>query len=146
MPVKIRLQRVGRKKAPFYHIVIADSRSPRDGKFIEKVGTYNPTTIPASIDINKDAALNWLQKGAVPSDTVHKILSYKGILYHKHLMRGVQKGVLTQEAADAKWLAWEESHRNAIMDAKKTGKPVRKKKSKKKEGEAPAPPAETPAA
>ena len=102
MPVKIRLQRVGRKKAPFYHIVIADSRSPRDGKFIEKIGTYNPTTVPALIDINKDKALDWLQKGAQSSDTVHKILSYKGVLFHKHLLRGVKKGVLTQEAADGK--------------------------------------------
>ena len=137
MPVKIRLQRVGRKKAPFYHIVIADSRSPRDGKFIEKIGTYNPTTVPALIDINKDKALDWLQKGAQSSDTVHKILSYKGVLFHKHLLRGVKKGVLTQEAADGKYQAWEESHQNAIMDAKKTGKPARKKKSKKAvEGEA----------
>jgi small subunit ribosomal protein S16 len=145
MPVKIRLQRVGRKKAPFYHIVIADSRSPRDGKFIEKIGTYNPTTVPALIDINKDKALDWLQKGAQSSDTVHKILSYKGVLYHKHLLRGVKKGVLTQEAADTKYQTWEESHQNAIMDAKKTGKPARKKKSKKSaEGEA-APAAAAPA-
>lgn len=137
MPVKIRLQRMGRKKAPFYHIVIADSRSPRDGKFIEKIGIYNPTTVPATIDINKDRALDWLQKGAQSTDTVHKILSYKGILYHKHLLRGIKKGVLTQEAADSKISAWEEAHRNAIMDAKKTGKPARKKKSKKNaEGEA----------
>lgn len=131
MPVKIRLQRMGRKKAPFYHIVIADSRSPRDGKFIEKIGIYNPTTVPATIDINKDRALDWLQKGAQSTDTVHKILSYKGILYHKHLLRGVSKGVLTQEVADSKLTAWEESHRNAILDAKITGKPARKKKSKK---------------
>ncbi len=144
MPVKIRLQRMGRKKAPFYHIVIADSRSPRDGKFIEKIGIYNPTTIPATIDINKDRALDWLQKGAQSTDTVHKILSYKGILYHKHLLRGVTKGVLTQEIADSKMSAWEESHRNSIMDAKKTGKPVRKKKSKKSaEGEAATPAAPT---
>ena len=141
MPVKIRLQRVGRTKAPFYHIVIADSRSPRDGKFIEKIGTYNPTTQPATIEINKDRALDWLQKGAQPTDTVHKILSYKGVLYHKHLIRGVKKGVLTQEAADSKYQAWEDSHQNAIMDAKKTGKPARKKKSKKAEGEAAAAPA-----
>lgn len=145
MPVKIRLQRMGRKKAPFYHIVIADSRSPRDGKFIEKIGVYNPTTIPATIEISKDRALDWLQKGAQSTDTVHKILSYKGILYHKHLLRGVKKGVLTQESADEKWNAWEAAHANAVMDAKKTGKPVRKKKSKKNEGGA-APAAEAPTA
>ncbi|MEP7129333.1 MAG: 30S ribosomal protein S16, partial [Chitinophagales bacterium] len=86
MAVKIRLQRMGRKQKPFYHIIIADSRSPRDGKFIEQIGTYDPTTIPASVTINKDKALDWLQKGAQPTDTVHKILSFKGILYHKHLL------------------------------------------------------------
>lgn len=145
MPVKIRLQRMGRKKAPFYHIVIADSRSPRDGKFIEKIGVYNPTTIPATIEISKDRALDWLQKGAQSTDTVHKILSYKGILYRKHLLRGVKKGVLTQEVADEKWNTWESAHANAVMDAKKTGKPARKKKSKKNEDGA-APAAETPTA
>ena len=77
MAVKIRLQRQGRKKRPFYHIVIADSRSPRDGKFIEKIGTYDPTTVPATIDISKDKALDWLQKGAQPTPTLHKILSFK---------------------------------------------------------------------
>ena len=123
---------MGRKKSPFYHIVIADSRSPRDGKFIETIGTYDPTTIPASINIDKDKALDWLQKGAQPTDTLHKILSFKGILYHKHLLRGVKKGVINQEMADQRWQQWEESHRNAIMDAKEKGlKGVKKKKSKK---------------
>ena len=125
---------MGRKKRPFYHIVIADSRSPRDGRFIEHIGSYDPTTIPATIEIDKDKALSWLQKGAQPTDTLHKILSFKGILYHKHLLRGVNKGVVTQDVADQKWQQWEESHRNAIMDAKQKGlKGVRKKKSKKEE-------------
>jgi small subunit ribosomal protein S16 len=139
MAVKIRLQRMGRKKNPFYHIVIADSRSPRDGRFIELIGTYDPTTIPATININKDKALDWLQKGAQPTDTLHKILSFKGILYHKHLLRGVKKGVITEEMADQKWLQWEDSHRNAIMDAKQKGiKGVKKKKKKGEKTEAPA--------
>jgi len=148
MAVKIRLQRKGRTKRPFYHIVIADSRSPRDGKFIEKIGTYDPTTIPATIDINKDKALDWLQKGAQSTPTMHKILSFKGVLYHKHLLRGVKKGVLTQEMADTKWNQWEEKHHNDIMDAQKKGlKGVKKKKKKTEEtsaGPNPAPAAETP--
>lgn len=122
---------MGRKQRPFYHIIIADSRSPRDGKFIEQIGTYDPTTIPASVDINKDKALDWLQKGAQPTDTVHKILSFKGILYHKHLLRGVKKGVVPQEVADQKWQQWEDSHRTAILDAKERGrKGLKKKKGK----------------
>lgn len=122
---------MGRKQKPFYHIIIADSRSPRDGKFIEQIGTYDPTTIPASVDINKDKALDWLQKGAQPTDTVHKILSFKGILYHKHLLRGVKKGVVPQDVADQKWQQWEDSHRTAILDAKERGrKGLKKKKGK----------------
>lgn len=144
MAVKIRLQRRGRKKYPFYHIIIADSRSPRDGKFIKNIGTYDPTTIPATIKINKDQALDWLQKGAQPSPTVHKILSFKGVLYHKHLLRGVKMNVISQDVADQKWVQWEEKHQNDIMDARtkaRTG--VKKKKPKKTEGETPAV-AETP--
>ncbi|WP_367388536.1 30S ribosomal protein S16 [Lewinella sp. LCG006] len=106
MPVKIRLQRKGRKKRPFYHIVVADARSPRDGRFISKLGTYNPMTKPATIDINRDEAYEWLMKGAQPTDTVRAILRFKGVLYRKHLMRGVLKGALTQEEADTKWQAW----------------------------------------
>ncbi len=146
MAVKIRLQRVGRKKAPFYHIVIADGRSPRDGKFIENIGSYNPTTIPATIQINSNKALDWLNKGAQPSDTVHRILSYKGILFQKHLQRGIKKGVLTEDAAATKWTKWEDDHKNATLDAAKKGKPVRKKKQKKAEKEKPAETAEAPAA
>lgn len=103
MPVRLRLQRHGRRKRPFYHIVAADARSPRDGKFIEKLGTYNPMTVPATIELDRMAAYKWLTKGAQPSDTVRAILRFKGVMYFKHLMRGVNKGALTQEEASKKW-------------------------------------------
>jgi len=103
MPAKIRLQRHGRKKRPFYHIVIADSRAPRDGKFIEKIGTYNPMTSPATIDLDRDKAFDWLMKGAQPTYTMAAILRFKGVMYRKHLQRGVAKGAITQEQADAKY-------------------------------------------
>lgn len=106
MAVKIRLQRRGRRKRPFYHIVVADARAPRDGRFIEKLGTYNPMTSPATIDLDRDAAFEWLMKGAQPTDTARAILRFKGVLYKKHLDRGVKKGALTQEQADAKYQAW----------------------------------------
>jgi len=106
MPTKIRLQRHGRKGYAFFHIVAADSRAPRDGKFIEKLGVYNPNTQPATIDIDFDSALNWLQNGAVPSDTCRAILSYKGVLYKNHLQGGVKKGAFTQEEADARFEKW----------------------------------------
>jgi small subunit ribosomal protein S16 len=106
MPVKIRLQRHGKKAAAFFHIVIADGRAPRDGKFIEKIGTYNPTTNPATILIDNDKALAWLNKGAQPTDTCRAILSYKGVMYQNHLQGGVTKGALTQEQADAKFAKW----------------------------------------
>ncbi len=106
MPVKIRLQRKGRKQRPFYHIVVADGRAPRDGRFITKLGTYNPMTKPATIEIDREEAYNWLMKGAQPTDTVRAILRFKGVLYRKHLMRGVLKGALTQEEADKKWQEW----------------------------------------
>ena len=102
MAVKIRLQRRGRRKAPFYHIVIADARAPRDGRFIEKIGTYNPMTKPATIDLDRDAAFDWLMKGAQPTDTARAILRFKGVLYRKHLQRGVKKGAMTQEQAVTK--------------------------------------------
>lgn len=114
MSVKIRLQRKGRKKSPFYHIVIADARSPRDGKFIEKIGTYNPMTKPATIDIDRDKAFDWLEKGAQPTATVRAILRFKGVLYRKHLMRGVKKGAMTLEQAEAKYQAWIESKESKI--------------------------------
>lgn len=99
MPVRIRLQRHGRKNRPFYHIVAADSRAPRDGKFIEKLGTYNPLTKPASIVLDNDRAYYWLTVGAQPSDTCRAILRYKGVLYRQHLMGGVAKGAMTEEEA-----------------------------------------------
>ena len=103
MPTKMRLQRHGKKGAPFYHIVIADGRAPRDGRFIEKIGTYNPIQNPAEIILNADKALDWLQKGAQPTDTVRAILSYRGILYKNHLLKGVKKGALTEAEAEAKY-------------------------------------------
>ncbi|MGK0366213.1 MAG: small subunit ribosomal protein S16 [Saprospiraceae bacterium] len=106
MAVKIRLQRRGRKKSPFYHIVIADVRAPRDGRFIEKIGTYNPMTKPATIELNNDRAFQWLKDGAQPTDTTRAILRFKGVMYMKHLQRGVEKGALSQEQADDKLKAW----------------------------------------
>jgi small subunit ribosomal protein S16 len=106
MPVRLRLQRHGRKKQPFYYIVAADSRAPRDGKFLEKIGTYDPTKVPASIELDNDKALRWLEKGAQPTDTVHRILSYKGVLYKKHLLRGVKKGAFSLEEAERRYQEW----------------------------------------
>jgi small subunit ribosomal protein S16 len=106
MATKIRLQRFGKKGKPFFHVVVADSRSPRDGKFIERLGSYNPNTNPATIDLNFDKTLDWVNKGAEPTDTCRAILSYKGVLYKKHLEGGVKKGALTQEQADAKFAEW----------------------------------------
>lgn len=114
MSVKIRLSRKGRTRAPFYHIVVADARSPRDGKFIEKIGTYNPMTKPATIDIDRDAAYNWLTKGAQPTDTVRAILRFKGVYYKKHLMRGLKKGALTQEQVDTMLTQWIDGKENKI--------------------------------
>jgi len=116
MPVKIRLTRQGRKKRPYYHIVIADARAPRDGKFIERIGMYNPMTKPATIEIDRDKAFDWLQKGAQPTNTARAILRFTGVMYKKHLQRGVTKGALTQEQADAKlesWLVEKEAKINA---------------------------------
>ena len=106
MATKIRLQRFGKKGYPFYHIVVADSRAKRDGKFIEKLGTYNPNTNPATIDINFDDTLNWVQVGAEMSDTARAILSYKGILYKNHLLKGIKKGALTEADVEKKFEAW----------------------------------------
>lgn len=109
MAVKMRLQRKGRKQAPFYHIVIADARSPRDGKYIERIGFYNPLTKPATIDIDRDKAFEWLANGAQPTETVRAILRFKGVFYKKHLMRGVKKGALTVEEAENKYQQWVDS-------------------------------------
>lgn len=114
MPVKIRLQRRGRKKRPFYHIVIADSRSPRDGRYIERIGTYNPMTKPATIEIDREKAYDWLMKGAQPTDTARAILRFKGVYYKKHLMRGVKKGALTQEEAEKKYQEWVDAKEEKI--------------------------------
>lgn len=106
MPVKIRLQRQGRKKKPFYHIVVADSRAPRDGKYITRLGTYNPMTKPATIELDRELAFDWLMKGAQPTDTARAILKFKGVYYKKHLMRGVAKGAMGLEEAEKKYQEW----------------------------------------
>ncbi len=120
MPVKIRLQRHGKKGKPFYWVVAADSRAKRDGKFLEKLGTYNPNTNPATIDINVDNSVKWLQNGAQPTDTARAILSYKGVLLKHHLMGGVAKGALTEEQVEKKFNAWLEEKEKAIQ-AKRDG-------------------------
>lgn len=106
MPVKIRLARRGRKKRPYYHIVVADSRAPRDGKFIENIGSYNPMTSPATIELDQDRALDWMMKGAQPTDTARAILRFRGVLYKKHLMRGVAKGAFSEEKAEQMFQEW----------------------------------------
>jgi small subunit ribosomal protein S16 len=120
MSVKIRLQRHGKKQKPFYWIVAADARSKRDGKYLEKLGTYNPNTNPATIDLNLDQAVQWLHNGAQPTDTARAILSYKGALMKHHLDGGVRKGALTQEQADAKLAKWLEEKAGKV-DTKKEG-------------------------
>lgn len=120
MPAKMRLQRHGRKRYAYYHIVIADSRAPRDGRNIDRVGSYNPNTNPATIDLDFDKALTWLENGAQPTDTVRAILSYKGVLYKKHLLGGVAKGAFTAEEAEAKFEAWTADKAKKVQ-AKKDG-------------------------
>ena len=115
MSVKIRLQRHGKKGKPFYHIVVADSRARRDGRFIEKLGTYNPITNPATIDLNVDSAVKWLNNGAQPTDTARSILSYKGVLYKKHLQGGVAKGAFDQAEAERRFNAWLEEKEAKIQ-------------------------------
>jgi small subunit ribosomal protein S16 len=114
MAVKIRLARRGRKKLAKYDVVVADARSPRDGKFIEKLGTYNPLTVPATIELNDEKAFQWLMNGAQPSDTVKAMLSYRGVMLRKHLQIGVVKGAITQEQADAKLDAWVKEKQSKI--------------------------------
>lgn len=156
----MRLQRHGSKKRPFYFIVIADGRAPRDGKFIQKLGTYNPLTVPATVQLDRQKALDWLQKGAQPTDTVRRILSFKGVLFLKHLLRGVTLGLFDEATAMEKFQVWHSEHENQI---KKRGEENRSKqrarrnppviKRVEKVTEAPAAPApevsatdETPAA
>jgi len=116
MATKIRLSRHGRKGRPFYHIVVADSRSPRDGKFIERIGSYNPNTNPATIDLNFEKALYWMNVGAQPTDTARSILSYKGVLMMKHLMEGVKKGAFDQAEAEKRFAAWTVSKEQQISN------------------------------
>jgi small subunit ribosomal protein S16 len=118
MATKIRLQRHGKKGKPFYYIVVADARAPRDGRFIERLGSYNPNTNPATIDINFDKTFEWVNNGAQPTDTCRAILSYKGVLYKKHLQGGVKKGALTQEQADAKFTEWVDQKEGKITGKK----------------------------
>lgn len=149
MAVKMRLQRHGSKKRPFYFIVVADARAPRDGKFIQKIGTYNPLTVPASIQLDRQKALEWLNKGAQPTDTVRRILSFKGVLYLKHLLRGVKMGLFDDAAAMTKFQEWHNEHEANInrrndehknkQRAKKVYVPVVKKvEAKQEEVAAPA--------
>ena len=142
MSVKIRLQRRGRRKQPFYHIVVADARAPRDGRFIEKIGTYNPMTKPATIDLDRDRAYDWLMKGAQPTDTARAILRFKGVMYRKHLMRGVKKGALTQDQADEmynKWIEAKEAKIAARFEVSKAEKDAWNKALSGKAKAAPAP-------
>lgn len=120
MPVKIRLQRHGKKGKPFFHIVAADGRSPRDGKFIERIGSYNPNTNPATILLDNKKALGWLNNGAQPTDTARAILSYKGVLYMQHLEKGVKKGAFTQEEAEKRFEAWM-TEKESKVQAKRDG-------------------------
>lgn len=116
MSVKIRLQRHGKKGKPFYWVVAADARAKRDGKYLEKIGTYNPNVNPAIIDLDVDLAVKWLQNGAQPTDTAKNILSYKGAMLKNHLVGGVRKGALTQEQADEKFNVWIEAKATKIAD------------------------------
>lgn len=160
MAVKMRLQRHGSKKRPFYFIVVADSRSPRDGKFIQKLGSYNPLTVPATIQVDRQKALEWLHKGAQPTDTVRRILSFKGVLYLKHLLRGVTLGLFDEAAAMEKFTKWssehdaefakrQETHKKAKVASrpafvkKESPKAVAKETTAVAEGKAPADPNST---
>ncbi len=145
MPAKMRLQRHGKKGKPFYHIVIADGRAPRDGKFIEKIGTYNPVANPAEINLDFESALNWLRNGVQPTDTVRAILSYKGVLYKHHLLKGVDKGALTADQAEEKFQKWV-GEKLARIEAKKSGLKDAARNEKKKSLEAETKAKETKAA
>ncbi len=118
MATKIRLQRHGKKGKPFYYIVVADARAPRDGRFIERLGSYNPNTNPATIDINFDKTLDWVNNGAQPTDTCRAILSYKGVLYKKHLEGGLKKGALTEEQVESKFQEWLDQKEGKITGKK----------------------------
>jgi small subunit ribosomal protein S16 len=135
MAAKIRLQRHGSKKRPFYFIVVADARSPRDGKFIQKLGTYNPLTVPATIQLDRQRALDWLQKGAQPTDTVRRILSFKGVLYLKHLLRGVKLGLFDEATAMEKFTKWSVEHDAQVK--KRQEESARNKRARRPQGRKP---------
>lgn len=119
MPTRIRLQRKGKKGRPYYHVVVADSRAPRDGKYIERIGAYDPNQNPAFVEVNTDKALDWLQKGAQPSDTCRAILSYTGVVYKNHLMNGVKKGAFSMEEAERRFDIWK-NEKTAKIEGKKS--------------------------
>ena len=136
MPVKIRLQRHGKKGKPFYWVVAADARAKRDGRYLEKIGTYNPNTNPATVNINVDSAIKWLENGAQPTDTARAILSYKGALLKNHLAGGVRKGALTEEQAEEKFKAWlEEKEGKVASKEEKLAKAKEDAKAKALEAE-----------
>jgi small subunit ribosomal protein S16 len=136
MSVRIRLQRHGRKQTPVYHIVIADARAPRDGSFIERIGTYNPMTKPASIEVDRMKAYEWITKGAQPTDTVRAILRFKGVMYYKHLQRGVSKGAMTPEDAELKFRAWVDEKEAKIQARANATKEERKSRAEAISGKA----------
>lgn len=135
MAVKLRMQRHGSKKRPFYFIVAANSTAPRDGKFIEKIGTYNPLTVPATIRIDRDKALRWLNKGAQPTNTVRRILSFKGVLYMKHLMRGVSLGLFDEATAVQKFETWNADHEKLVVAREENNRKQKVEKRQKAEQE-----------
>ncbi|MDR4987345.1 MAG: 30S ribosomal protein S16 [Bacteroidales bacterium] len=130
MPTKIRLQRHGKKGQPFYHLVVADGRAPRDGRFIEKLGTYNPMTHPSTISINFERSLYWVQTGAQPTDTARSILSNQGVMLKHHLLKGVKKGAMTEEQAEVKFQAWLKEKQEKVEQAKKDDMLSKKEKAK----------------
>ncbi len=130
MSVKIRLQRHGSKKRPFYFIVVASSTAPRDGKFIEKLGTYNPLTVPATVRIERERSLYWLQQGAEPTNTVRRIMSFKGVLYLKHLMRGVTLGLFDEPTAFQKFEAWNSEHEQLVARREEAHRKAKSEKRK----------------
>ena len=131
MPTRIRLQRKGKKGQPFYHLVVADGRAPRDGKFIERLGTYNPMTHPATIVIDFDRTLHWVQVGAQPSDTARSILSNQGVMFKHHLIKGIAKGALTEEQVEERFNAWKEE-KKAKLEQLSKDKELSKKELHKK--------------
>lgn len=135
MAVKLRMQRHGSKKRPFYFIVAANSTSPRDGKFIEKIGTYNPLTTPATIRIDREKALSWLNKGAQPTNTVRRILSFKGVLYLKHLLRGVTLGLFDEATAMSKFETWNAEHEQLVAAREESNRKQKQEKRHKAEQE-----------